>query len=164
MDKSTRFYELVVSLIFFFGSIYLLYVSYFGTRNVTAMGMLSAMAFPRSVLYFTFGLSAFVSVKNIMAWKKTWATDKTPMPRTDIRVWISAVLIVIYAAFWNIIGFSFSTFIYIFVQAKVLKRDAKWWHCALVSLVATAICVFAFVSLFRVALPEPLLRSWGIRF
>lgn len=73
------------------------------------------------------------------------------------KMLISLLMIIAYAALWEIIGFGISSLVYISLESKLLRQTSRWRNCFFVSLGATAVLYFIFGYLFNVDFPEPLL-------
>lgn len=160
MEKDQRFYELLVALGLALLSCFLLYTA-FTTRATASPGMMSAMDFPKAVLFGILALSLYLAVRNLLFWKNA-AAGITERVRTDPRVWATAGLIIAYALAWRYISFSLATLAYVFVQAKLLDRALRWRRCLLVSLAATAVVLLVFRVIFKVSLSENLLAMLGV--
>lgn len=162
MEKDKSFYELVVSVGVALLSCYFLYTA-FTTIATAPPRMMSAMDFPKTILFGILALSLYLAIRNLFVLKRKMASGRE-RARTDPRVWISVGLIVVYALAWKYVSFSIATLAYIFVQAKVLDHELKWRNCFFVSLLATAIVLVIFRVVFKVSLNENLLVTLGILY
>lgn len=163
MEKNKKLYELIVSLTLLAASAFLLIVAYRTKSGMSFGGMMSAMDFPKVLLYGLLAFSIFLTAKCLLTWKKTMRSGEAFL-KTDKRIWISVALIVGYILFWRYISFSLGTFLYLTVQAKVLDKSLKWRNALIVSAVSTVVIVAVFKFLFSINLSERLLNAIGIHF
>jgi len=160
MEKDQKFYEMVVSVGVAVFSCFLLYTA-FATKASAPPGMMSAMDFPKALLFGILVLSLYLVVRNLSYWKRETTADREGS-RTDPRVWITAGLIIAYALAWKYIGFSPASFAYIIIQAKVLNQNLKSRNLFFVSLLSTATLLVIFKVVFKVSLSENLLEMLEI--
>lgn len=162
MEKSKKFYEILVSAIFVVASIYFLIDAY-NTKSPSTPGMMGAMTFPKILLYCILALSSYTLVKSLYTGKETMAL-KEKFERTDVRIWITMVLSIVYMAFWRYISFSIGTWLYIAFEAKILDKSIPLKKSLLISFFITLVIFLVFRIVFSVALSENLLNSFGIYF
>jgi uncharacterized membrane protein len=160
MERNKKKFQLFVSILFLVLFTFFLYTAYHTPAIPVSRGMAS-MDFPKFLLIAMLIFSAIQLVLSI-----TWFVKNRPQaaekeekkaPIMEKKAIITAVLICVYAALWNLIGFSLSTFVYFIVQTKVLDPKKPVWRIALISLIAVVIMNVVFVQIFRVSFPEPLL-------
>ncbi len=161
MEKSKKIYELIVAVFFAVLSLFFLFTA-FNTKSVASEGMMSAMDFPKIVLFGMLGFSLYVTVKNLMTRRERTDDTASSKNRSDFRTLITSLLIIAYVIVWKYVSFSIATWLYISIQAKVIDPDLKWTNCALIGLGISCVVVLVFKILFKVSLSEPLLISLGI--
>ena len=154
-DKSTRIYELLVSAVFFIVGIVFLTQTQQNKQKPPA-GQLSAVAFPKFIIFLIIGISAILILRSLLTFKPLL---KETLVKTDKRVWISCVMIVVYALAWNYFSFLISTFLYVFAQSKVIDKNRKLFQCALVAGISTIGIYALFHGVFGISFPEVLLRE-----
>ena len=174
-DKTTSVYELVASVILGAYSAVMITYAWLNPIQTNATGMKS-YTFPVIIYCIMLACCLAVIVKNrILAQKRKKAyRGLTEQERSrlspdaqkafrfelpDKRVLLTIAAIFLYAAMWQVIGFTVSTFLFIIAAAKILKRDAKLWRCAAVSLAADVLVYVVFVQVFSISLPETFLRG-----
>jgi len=161
MEKSKKIYELIVAVFFAVLSLFFLFTA-FNTKSVASEGMMSAMDFPKIVLFGMLGFSLYVTVKNLMTRRERTDDTASSKNRPDFRTLITSLLIIAYVIVWKYVSFSIATWLYISIQAKVIDHGLKWTNCALIGLGISCVVVLVFKILFKVSLSEPLLISLGI--
>lgn len=72
------------------------------------------------------------------------------------KIIVTILLIVAYAAMWNVIGFFVSTLIFFFVESMLLDTSS-WKKAALLSILYAIVVYAVFGLCFNVSFPEPIL-------
>lgn len=120
------------------------------------------MDFPSWIFMLVITLSGLKLLGNIILFVKQRISLNGKLDYVDPRVYITLGLILLYAFAWNAIGFSLSTFIFVTIESKLLRRESPWKKSILVGLVTTVFMVLVFGNLFNVDFPEPLYELiWG---
>ena len=166
-EKKTKVFELIVSIIFICFSSYMLYVAYTSRANMGSYAAkeMHPFTFPKIVLYLML-FFAIICFSYSISWLIKNRTPKEEKTKTPIlerfffyvpkKSLVTYLLIVVYIAFWNLIGFTLSTFAYITVQTRFLDRERPIRQVLIVAaLIAVGLTVL-FSVLFRVNLPEPI--------
>lgn len=73
------------------------------------------------------------------------------------KIIVTILLIVVYAAMWNVIGFFVSTLIFFFVESMLLDTSFSWKKAALLSILYATVVYVVFGLCFNVSFPEPIL-------
>ncbi|MDD3904026.1 MAG: tripartite tricarboxylate transporter TctB family protein [Sphaerochaeta sp.] len=153
MGKTEKRFENIIFVIFIIGFSYLLYVA--RTSESYSFDGVASMAFPSWIFIITIVLCSVGLVRNLLIkWKETAPQE----PKTDLRIYLSLVFIIIYAALWNILGFCFSTILFLIIESKMLRPSCDWKKVTLIAISMTAFLVFIFGVLFNVDFPEPLIE------
>ncbi|WP_130861185.1 tripartite tricarboxylate transporter TctB family protein [Bacilliculturomica massiliensis] len=174
-DKTARVYELIACVILgAYSAVMILYArSNPSTIKVTGM---DSYTFPVIIYSIMLLVSIILLVKNIMLslkMKKEFLKmsdgeeamlseeerNRFHFQGLDRRVVITIGLIILYAALWNVIGFTLSSVLFIMAEAKVLRRQTSWKACAAVTAGAVFIVHMIFVELFSINLPETFLKG-----
>ena len=108
MDKSKKLYELIISIFMVLFSVYLLYVAYH-TKSISTLNMMGAMDFPKAILFCLLGLNLYIMIRSLTTWKKVMVLSKETFQKTDPRVWMTMILVIIYALVWKYVSFSLGT-------------------------------------------------------
>lgn len=156
MQKSERKYELAVLLLITAVVSFLAYTA--ATDSVSFVGKgIGPMVFPQIILWIILVLCVTRLVFTLR-FLVEHHNEKDESARTDPRVWVTYVLIVLYAVLWNVLGFSISTFIYFTAQAWVLNRQTVLWKAAIFGLIIAAVMSMLFGKVFYVNFPEPVME------
>lgn len=155
MSKSERFYERVVLVIILAVYSFLMYTAVITKSDYSVNGN-GPMDFPKWMIGAMIVLCAGRLADNVLWWSRNRATTQAA-EKVDRRIYFMMVLIVIYAALWNVLGFCLSTFAFVMLSAQVLKPSNSWLKSALVGLLVTVVVYVVFGMLFRVNFPEPIL-------
>ncbi len=120
-----------------------------------AVNGMQSMTFPKVIFGIIIVMCAVKLLMNII-----WMirSGEYGFELLDRRILISLVMIIVYAALWQIIGFGLSSVIFVTIESKLLRNNAPWLHCALVGLGTTVVLYFVFGFLFNVDFPEPILE------
>jgi Na+/melibiose symporter-like transporter len=168
MNKTTRVYELVDTLLIMAVCIFML-ITTFNTPTSKNVEGLGSMDFPIAIFIIVICFCTIVIVKNILLIMKTREIEKTQTEeqklknrfvKIDKRICNTIILIVMYVFMWNIIGFSFSTLLYFAVQAKALNKQNSWLLCAVIGVATVLFVNLVFVKLFMMKFPEPLFEMF----
>ena len=73
------------------------------------------------------------------------------------KIIVTILLIVVYAAMWNVIGFFVSTLIFFFVESMLLDTSFSWKKAALLSILYAIVVYAVFGLCFNVSFPAPIL-------
>lgn len=163
MDRKTRTYELLVTLMIMGLVAFFLIVALTDPVKVAGKGM-GPMEFPVAVFLIMLLLGSVVLLENYRARKAdapgvSPREEEEPSASRDWRLPATIFLIVVYALMWKVVGFSLSTLVYIAVQARTLNRKTSWLRCLAVGIGAVALVYVVFGMLFSIELPEPLLEQ-----
>ncbi len=158
MSRNERILRLCLPLLFAVGSSALLiYIQ--ANRTQRRYEGLSPMSFPKVILGLILVLSLIELVLELRSLKKAGGlkgiTEKG-LAIVPIPALVAIVTMVLYVVFWNIIGFTLSTAIYVAAIGKYLRRSRPIWECILVGIGFALLMYFLFVRLFAVMLPDPL--------
>ena len=158
MERNKKRFELGVSIVILLIVCFLMYVSFI-TPTIPVSSGLASMDFPRIVFVFIILLSIAQIIVSICWFVKHPIKNNTEPKAAafDKKVVLTAVLFCIYAALWNVIGFSLSSVIYFFIQTKLLDKKKPTLHVALISVLLVAVIDLLFVFVFKIHFPEPLL-------
>ncbi len=116
---------------------------------------MQSMTFPKVIFSIIIILCAYKLVMNLIAMAK----DKEfYFEKIDKRVVISLVMIIVYAALWEVIGFGLSSLLFVIFEAKLLRPQSAWWKAVAVGVGSTGVLYFIFGFLFNVDFPEPLIE------
>ena len=156
MQKSERKTELIVLLLIIAAICGLLRTAAAAASKFVGKGI-GPMAFPQVILIMMLLLSLARLVFTLRYLVQNRSQQDTS-PKIDPRVWATYILIIVYAALWNVLGFSISTFVYFIAQAYVIKRDVKPGVTVLIALILAVAMYLFFAELFLVNFPEPILE------
>lgn len=155
MDKkqsTQRWFENVV---------YMLCIAVFSYLLSSAMSVkpraydgMQSMTFPKIIFSLVILLCVIKLIGNIISMIKD---KELSFERADTRVFISLLMIIIYAVMWKLIGFGASSVLFVSAEAKLLRSQVKWWKAAAVGAGSTAVLYFIFGFLFNVDFPEPII-------
>lgn len=157
MQKREQKIELWVLLLLVAGICLLLGTAAQGAASFVGKGI-GPMVFPQVILYLMLGLCV-VRLALVLRFLMVNRTKAEAVEKTDPRTLATYILILVYAALWNVIGFSIASFVYFTAQAFVLKRDVSLVRAALLGLVFAAAMSFLFGEVFMVNFPEPVWES-----
>ncbi|MGI6028679.1 MAG: tripartite tricarboxylate transporter TctB family protein [Candidatus Heteroscillospira sp.] len=156
-QRNNKILELAVSVFFILVSIYMIYVAQ-TTGMPTTDGSMSSMAFPRAMYIVIILLCTYLVVMNLMWFKKN---PKDPnaekvsfIPRKSV---LTFIFICVYAALWNVIGFTASTLLFFLAEAYMLDRKRPFWLTLLIAVCACVLMYVVFGMMFKVAFPDPLM-------
>ena len=156
-ERNKKIFELGFILALIAVSVYMIYVAQ-STGLPTTDGSMTSMAFPKAAYIGIILLNLYLLAANI-----TWLvrhpvdknSEKVPMvPRKSV---ITFVLIVVYAAMWNVIGFTLSTFLFVLAESIILDRKRPIWLTLVIAVVACIVMYVVFGMFFKVAFPDPLM-------
>lgn len=116
---------------------------------------MQSMTFPKVIFGAIIILCAVKLIANIVTMIRT---GDYGFEIVDPRIIISLIMIVLYAVLWEVIGFGLSSVLFVIIESKILRSEAKWIHCFFVSVGTTAVLYFVFGFLFNVDFPEPILN------
>ena len=68
-------------------------------------------------------------------------------------------LIILYTICWEIIGFTLSSMIFVFVESRLLDNEKPWKQAVLIALVYTVLLYSVFHFGFGVQFPEPIFEA-----
>lgn len=160
MNKTEKIYESIVLGLFLIFFSYLLYIA--ETVESYSFEGLASMDFPSWIFMLVIALSGLKLLGNIILFAKQRIAMNGRLDYVDPRVYITLGLILLYAFAWNAIGFSLSTFIFVTIESKLLRKESPWNKSILVGLMTTVFMVMVFGYLFKVDFPEPLYELiWG---
>ena len=123
MQKSERKTELIVLLLIIAAICGLLRTAAAAASKFVGKGI-GPMAFPQVILIMMLLLSLARLVFTLRYLVQNRSQQDTS-PKIDPRVWATYILIIVYAALWNVLGFSISTFVYFIAQAAHKERCEK---------------------------------------
>jgi hypothetical protein len=154
MNKTEKIYESIVLGLFVIFFSYLLYIA--KTVESYSFEGLASMDFPSWIFMIVIALSGLKLLGNIILFAKQRNLMNGKLDYVDPRVYVTLGLILLYAFAWNAIGFSISTFIFVTIESKLLRKESPWKKSFLIGFVATVFMVVVFGYLFNVDFPEPL--------
>jgi len=154
MNKTEKIYESIVLGLFLIFFSYLLYIA--KTVESYSFEGLASMDFPSWIFMIVIALSGLKLLGNIILFAKQRNLMNGKLDYVDPRVYVTLGLILLYAFAWNAIGFSISTFIFVTIESKLLRKESPWKKSFLIGFVATVFMVVVFGYLFNVDFPEPL--------
>ena len=153
MQRNSKYFELIVSILLLAGSCFMLYIAQ-TTGKPSNDGSLSAMAFPRAIYTAIVVLSVYLIAKCAKWFKDNPKTAEnapakgTFLPQKSV---VTFIAICVYAALWQVIGFTLSTLLF-------LDRKRPIWLTILIGVIATVVMYAVFGLAFKVALPDPLVN------
>jgi hypothetical protein len=154
MNKTEKIYESIVLGLFLIFFSYLLYIA--KTVESYSFEGLASMDSPSWIFMIVIALSGLKLLGNIILFAKQRNLMNGKLDYVDPRVYVTLGLILLYAFAWNAIGFSISTFIFVTIESKLLRKESPWKKSFLIGFVATVFMVVVFGYLFNVDFPEPL--------
>ena len=162
MDLKKQRAEMSVTSFILALTCYLQYVAY--TSKVrTKVDGIKSMTFPKVVLYTIIVLCLIVLVQGILNYRKlkktvanTENTEVHEKKKFDIRILVTIGLILLYAVLWNVIGFTLSSILFVFVESMLLDHSKPWWHGLLIAVGYVIIVYLVFALGFKVSFPEPI--------
>ena len=161
MDLRKKRIEIAVTSVILALSGYLQYVAYTTKVRTNVQGMKS-MDFPKLMLYLMMLLCVCVIINSVRDYRRlkkeaeAQQAEKPKEPFIHKKVFISVALIILYTICWEILGFTLSSIIFVFIESRLLDDRKPWWHALVIAFVYTLIlyCVFHFG--FGVQFPEPI--------
>ena len=160
MQRNSKYFELIVSILLLAGSCFMLYIAQ-TTGKPSNDGSLSAMAFPRAIYIAIVVLSVYLIAKCAKWFKDNPKTAEnapakgTFLPQKSV---VTFIAICVYAALWQVIGFSLSTLLFFIAESIYLDRKRPIWLTILIGVIATVVMYAVFGLSFKVALPDPLMN------
>lgn len=154
--RNSKYFELAVSIMIFCVSGYMIYVAQ-TTGLPTTDGSMTSMAFPRAIYIAIMVMCAYLIAKAIIWFKNNPKSEVTAekgslIPKKTVLTFIA---ICIYAALWEVIGFTLSTLLFVFAESYMLDRKRPIWLTAAVAIGATVIMYVVFGMMFKVSFPDP---------
>lgn len=141
-----------------------LYFSQIGTIKIINSGSVDAAFIPKLVAGAMFFLSFCLILSSVFALKKENREVRGDLAPERVQwgpVILTAVLLIVYVAMFETIGFLITTAVYLFAQLMVLapERNVKRAvQFAVSSLISAYVLQYIFIHLLYVMLPEGLLR------
>jgi len=159
-EREQKFFEIIVTTFFIIFSIFMLIVAY-TTEKVsnTSVVLIKAMTMPKAVLWLMLVISIFLLAQSVIWYIKNRGNEIWPEFKKLVhwKVAVTFTLILIYIFSWELIGFSFSTFIFFAIETKLIKPSQSITKTLVVSLIFTAAMYLLFGVGFKMFLPEPIL-------
>ena len=159
-ERETKFFELLVSGFFVLFAAFMLYTAY-TTEKVTSttVVMIKAMTIPKAILFVMLALSLYVLGTIVFWYVKNRAQGVWPAfaHLFTLKTVLSFVLVVLYAWSWDVIGFSFGTFIFFAVESKLVLPSQSIKKTLLIALIFTVAAYLIFNVGFQMYFPEPVL-------
>ena len=160
MDLKKQRIEMAVTGLMLGLASYLQYIAYHTKARTTVQGMQS-MTFPKIILYLMMFLCAVTLIRGIITYRRL-KKEMTSAPSASqkgqaTKIIVTILLIVVYAAMWNVIGFFVSTLIFFFVESMLLDTSFSWKKAALLSILYATVVYAVFGLCFNVSFPEPIL-------
>lgn len=159
MNRNSKYFELIVSVLLLIGSCFMIYIAQ-TTGKPSTDGSLTAMAFPRAMYIVIIILSVYLIAMNAIWFKNNPKTPENTPPKGTLlprKSWVTFVAICVYAAMWQVIGFSLSTLLFFIGEAIYLDRKRPLWLTILIGVIATIFMYVVFGVLFKVSLPDPIM-------
>lgn len=157
MNRNEQFFERIVLAVMMAGFGLLLYTALNFRSGFGSAGNLSSMAIPVWALSLVLVLCALRLAANLLAWAR--GRGEGSREKTDRRVWLSIVLIGLYALCWNLLGFCLSTGLFLLGIFQLLRPNKQSiGRDLLLSAAATAGIYLLFGKVFHLYFPEPLLE------
>ncbi|MGI6028675.1 MAG: tripartite tricarboxylate transporter TctB family protein [Candidatus Heteroscillospira sp.] len=156
-ERNKKYFELVFILTLMAVSVFMLYIAQ-TTGMPTSDGSMSSMAFPKAVYIAILLLNAYLLAVNI-AWLKRHPVDKSSekVPLVPRKAVLTFLFICAYAAMWNVIGFTLSTFIFVLAESLMLDRSRPMKLTVLIAVIACVVMYVVFGVFFKVSFPDPLM-------
>lgn len=158
MKKSELFYELLTAIVFLIIGIVFFVVSCQPTITAPE-GQLGPMAMPRAISIVVIVVSVYLIVKNLIKSRAVLEEFKEVLAETDKRVWITCVIIVLYAIAWINFSFLISTMIFFTIESKLIDKNRKIWQCLLFAVATTVGIYLVFTLVFNIYFPEAFLND-----
>ena len=167
-ERNKKIFELFFILLLIAVSGYMIYVAQ-STGMPGQNGQLSSMAFPRAAYIGIILLCIYLLVDNIR-WLMQHPVDKNSekAPYVPKKSVITFILVVVYALAWNVIGFTLSTVLFVFVESLMLQKvkssknsqekQFPLWLTVVISIGAAILMYVIFGLFFKVSLPDPLMN------
>ena len=153
--KTEKVYENIVYVLFICVFSYLFKVA-MSARVIKVNGMKS-MTFPKGIIAVMIVLCSAKLITNIITEVKHRSESGEKFERLHPIKLLTLLLIIVYAALWNVIGFGLSSLLFITAEAKLLRwNECSWLKSFLVGAGATLVIYLVFGFLFNVDFPEPL--------
>ena len=157
MDLKKQRIEMAVTGLMLGLASYLQYIAYHTKARTNVQGM----PFPKIILYLMMFLCAVTLIRGIITYRKL-KKEMTSAPSASqkgqaTKIIVTILLIVVYAAMWNVIGFFVSTLIFFFVESMLLDTSFSWKKAALLSILYATVVYAVFGLCFNVSFPEPIL-------
>ena len=162
MDLKKQRIEIAVTGLILGIAGYLQYVAYHTKVRTNVQGMQS-MTFPKIILYVMMLLCTVTLIKGIVNYgklRKEAGKESEPAQKGRmLKIAATIVLIAVYAAMWNVIGFILSSLIFFFAESMLLDSSGSWKKAVVIAIVYTIVVYVVFGFCFGVSFPEPILEA-----
>lgn len=156
MERNKKKFELGVS-VFLLGMVTYLY--YVATVTGKARSTdIASMDFPKAIFVVMMLFCAFLIVQGIIWFIKHPKDASTAEPLMHKKALLTFIFICVYAAFWQIIGFSLSTFIFVSVESYMLDTKKPLKRAIIIGFCVMVFMYLVFGMLFNVNFPEPIIK------
>lgn len=155
MKKEEQFYERIVLLLLMIGAGFL-YLNAMQSKSVATGTDMASMDFPKGILIILGILCGVKLAGNLIDTTKN--KEKKETMQIDRRIWMSAAAIILYAVFWNILGFMASSLVFFFAETLILNPNVKRKQAVLVAVGIPVVVFLIFGVAFGVDFPEPILE------
>ena len=155
--------ELGADLFFGIFGIVVMAYSFLPQRAIVTIGDgIKSMTVPRIVIGLLLFLVLLDFIGVILRIKKNKIASKISRdaidPNNVKKIITTLGVMVIYVILWNIIGFTLSTILVIFVETKIVNRDIPSKKILVFGIAFTVLVLVIFGGLFAMDFPEPILE------
>ncbi|GEM_PF-2017755 len=157
-ERETRFFELIVTLLFLAFSVVMLIVAYTTQKPTNrVVNVMKAMTFPKIILTIMLLGSLFV-LANTLYWFYKNRGHALPDFKKLItkKTAVTYVMILAYIFGWEYLGFFISTFLFFAVESKLMNMKQPVSRIVLIALVFTIATNLVFKTGFQMFFPEPI--------
>ena len=161
-DKTQKVSEIIVAIVLLGFSAWWGFIAYTTHYPPSArrMGTISSMAIPKVALTILFIISLLQVIKSVRwMWKHSKEVKRQKITLFEGKIPLLALSLVLFAVFWNIIGFSLTSFLEFVFVAKYLEPGRKTRNVILVGLVFTISIVILFGLFFKIPFYDPLTNA-----
>jgi hypothetical protein len=159
-NKTYRISEILVSSFLAIFSGVMLYVAYHSKGFASSMASRRSgpapMDFPKIFLFALLFLSLFLLSKSVKKLKDEWKSEER-IVFFEGKAFPTMALLVFYAVMWKYIGFTLSSLLVYFAEAKYLEPERSAAQISLVTIAVVGASYLLFHKLFMIPFPEPLL-------
>lgn len=155
--------ELGVDLFFSIFCIVIMVYSFLPQRAIVTVGDgIKSMTIPRIVISLMFFLIVLDLIRVLFQIRQdrifVEKSENSLNPENVKKIVLTLATMIIYVVFWNIIGFTLSTILAIFIETKIVNKGIPAKKILLFGVCFTVLILITFGGLFAMDFPEPLLE------